>query len=285
MTTDPPSTPRDRDCAALARAALFPLRVSRDGHRPTLFPALESLTKLRVDAMVANPNLSHANFFPRRVVVVRPVAGNFAADELQWNGQPDIDDASASFAVVPRMIYVKCMECTRMGMPNGVRPDAQSYVREKAGGLTRQERGEGSEKSREIVLCTNRLLKSDYDEDKIKKLEFPQKSMASVEEALAREIAKMREMLKADRGESITASAAHTEVMTALAAECYFNKHGKEVKKGSQLMNGYSMLPAPLQHWARNRCVRVVGRNIGREVDDVENSKGVVDKAMRDIIG
>ena len=235
--------------------------------------------------MVANPNLSHANFFPRRVVVVRPVAGNFAADELQWNGQPDIDDASASFTVVPRMVYIKCMECTRMGMPANVAPNALAFVRERVGGTTRQDRGEGSEKSREIVLCTNRLLKSDYDEDKIKKLEFPQKSLASVEEVLAREVTKMKEILKFDRSEICSVGAAQSEIMAALAAECYFNKHGKEVKKGSQLMSGYSMLPAPLKHWARNRCVRSVAvTNMNKDVYTPNEAKKMVEKAMENML-
>ena len=285
--SDPPSTPRDRNCAALARAALFPLRVSRDGHRPTLFPALEALTKLRVESMVSNPNVSHANFFPQRVIVVRPVAGNYAPDELQWNGQPDIDDATATFDVVPRMISVKCMECNGMTLPPNVPKDAKSFVRPSQTGHTRQERGEGSEKKREIVLCTNRLLQKDYDEDKVRKLEFPQKSLAAVEEVLAREVTKLRDSLKVDRGElqEGSVSRAHSEVVAALAAECYFNRHGKEVKRGSQLQTGHSMLPAPLQHWARNRCVRsVAGKAIQREVDNAKEAKSLIDEAMEDIM-
>ena len=285
--SDPPSTPRDRNCAALARAALFPLRVSRDGHRPTLFPALEALTKLRVESMVSNPDVSHANFFPQRVIVVRPVAGNFAPDELQWNGQPDIDDATATFVVVPRMISVKCMGCNGMTLSPNVPKDAKSYVRPSLTGHTRQERGEGSEKKREIVLCTNRLLQRDYDEDKVRKLEFPQKSLAAVEEVLAREVTKMRDSLKVDRGElqEGSISRAHSEVVAALAAECYFNRHGKEVKRGSQLQTGHSMLPAPLQHWARNRCVRsVAGKAIQREVDNAKEAKSLIDEAMEDIM-
>ena len=285
--SDPPSTPRDRHCAALAREALFPRRVSRDGHRPTLFPALEGLTKLRLEAMLSNPNVSHANFFPKGVIVVRPVAGNFAPDELQWNGQPDIDDATATFAVVPRMIAVKCMECSGMTLPTTVDKNVKSFVRHSQSGLTRQGRGEGSKRNREIVLCTNRLLQKDYDEDKIKRLEFPQKSLAAVEEALAREVTKMRDSLKVDRGEIQEGgiSTAHSEVVAALAAECYFNRHGKEVKKGSQLQAGFSMLPSPLQAWARNRCIRsVASKAIQREVDNANDAKSLLDDAMRDIL-
>lgn len=285
--SDPPSTPRDRHCAALAREALFPRRVSRDGHRPTLFPALEGLTKLRLEAMLSNPNVSHANFFPKGVIVVRPVAGNFAPDELQWNGQPDIDDATATFAVVPRMIAVKCMECSGMTLPTTVDKNVKSFVRHSQSGLTRQGRGEGSERNREIVLCTNRLLQKDYDEDKIKRLEFPQKSLAAVEEALAREVTKMRDSLKVERGEIQEGgiSTAHSEVVAALAAECYFNRHGKEVKKGSQLQAGFSMLPSPLQAWARNRCIRsVASKAIQREVDNANDAKSLLDDAMRDIL-
>ena len=285
--SDPPSTPRDRHCAALAREALFPRRVSRDGHRPTLFPALEGLTKLRLEAMLSNPDVSHANFFPKGVIVVRPVAGNFAPDELQWNGQPDIDDATATFAVVPRMIAVKCMECSGMTLPTTVDKNVKSFVRHSQSGLTRQGRGEGSERNREIVLCTNRLLQKDYDEDKIKRLEFPQKSLAAVEEALAREVTKMRDSLKVDRGEIQEGgiSTAHSEVVAALAAECYFNRHGKEVKKGSQLQAGFSMLPSPLQAWARNRCIRsVASKAIQREVDNANDAKSLLDDAMRDIL-
>eukprot|EP00563_Minutocellus_polymorphus_P017170 CAMPEP_0197721728 /NCGR_PEP_ID=MMETSP1434-20131217/4686_1 /TAXON_ID=265543 /ORGANISM="Minutocellus polymorphus, Strain CCMP3303" /LENGTH=289 /DNA_ID=CAMNT_0043306787 /DNA_START=40 /DNA_END=909 /DNA_ORIENTATION=+ len=285
--SDPPSTPKDRDCAALARAALFPHRVSRDGHRPTMFPALEALTKLRVESMVSNPDVSHANFFPQRVIVVRPVAGNYAPDELQWNGQPDIDDATATFDLIPRMITVKCMECSGMTLPATMPKDVNSFVRPSQFGLTRQDRGEGNEKNREIVLCTNRLLQKDYDEGTIKRLEFPQKSLAAVEEALAREVTKMRDSLKVDRGEIQEGgiSKAHSEVVTALAAECYYNQHGKEVKKGSQLQAGYSMLPSPLQHWARNRCVRsVAGKAVEREVDNAKKAKSLLDNAMKDIM-
>ena len=284
--SDPPSTPRDRHCAALAREALFPRRVSRDGHRPTLFPALEGLTKLRLEAMLANPDVSHANFFPKGVIVVRPVAGNFAPDELQWNGQPDIDDATATFAVVPRMIAVKCMECNGMTLPNTVDKNVKSFVRPSQSGLTRKDRGEGDERKREIVLCTNRILATDYDEDKIKRLEFPQKSLAVVEEALAREVTKMRDSLKVDRGETQEGgiSKAHSEVVAALAAECYFNRHGKEVKKGSQLQAGYSMLPSPLQHLARNRCIRsVAGKAIQREVGNANDAKSLLDDAMKGV--
>jgi len=285
--SDPPSTPKDRNCATLARAALFPLRVSRDGHRPTLFPALEALTKLRFESMVANPDVSHANFFPQRVIVVRPVAGNYAPDELQWNGQPDIDDATATFDVVPRMISVRCMECSSMTLPSNVPQNSKSFVRPLQSGLTRQERGEGSEKKREIVLCTNRLLKKDYDEDKIKKQEFPQKSLAAVEEALAREITKMTDKLKVDRGEiqGGSISKAHSEVVAAFAAECYFNRHGKEVKKGSQMQAGYSVLPPPLQHWARNRCVRsVAGKAIQGDVGNAKEAKSLIAEAIKDIM-
>ena len=285
--SDPPSTPRDRHCAALAREALFPRRVSRDGHRPTLFPALEGLTKLRLEAMLSNPDVSHANFFPKGVIVVRPVAGNFAPDELQWNGQPDIDDATAIFAVVPRMIAVKCMECSGMTLPTTVDKNVKSFVRHSQSGVTRQDRLEGSERNREIMLCTNRLLQKDYDEDKIKRLEFPRKSLAAVEEALAREVTKMRDSLKVDRGEIQEGgiSTAHSEVVAALAAECYFNRHGKEVKKGSQLQAGFSMLPSPLQAWARNRCIRsVASKAIQREVDNANDAKSLLDDAMRDIL-
>lgn len=265
----------------------FPRRVSRDGRRPTLFPALEGLTKLRLEAMLSNPDVSHANFFPKGVIVVRPVAGNFAPDELQWNGQPDIDDATATFAVVPRMIAVKCMECSGMTLPRTVDKNVKSFVRHSQSGLTRQDRGEGSERNREIVLCTNRLLQKDYNEDKIKRLEFPQKSLAAVEEALAREVTKMRDSIKVDRGEIQEGdiSKAHSEVVATLAAECYFNRHGKEVKKGSQLQAGFSMLPSPLQAWARNRCIRsVAGKAIQHEVDNANDAKSLLDDAMRDIL-
>jgi len=237
--------------------------------------------------MLSNPNVSHANFFPKGVIVVRPVAGNFAPDELQWNGQPDIDDATATFAVVPRMIAVKCMECSGMTLPTTVDKNVKSFVRHSQSGLTRQGRGEGSERNREIVLCTNRLLQKDYDEDKIKRLEFPQKSLAAVEEALAREVTKMRDSLKVERGEIQEGgiSTAHSEVVAALAAECYFNRHGKEVKKGSQLQAGFSMLPSPLQAWARNRCIRsVASKAIQREVDNANDAKSLLDDAMRDIL-
>ena len=50
--------------------------------------------------------------------------------------------------------------------------------------------------AKEIVLCTNRLLKRDYAPEKI--LDLPPKSLAAVEEALAHQVTRVADQLNFD---------------------------------------------------------------------------------------
>lgn len=100
----------------MARAALFPKQINRDGSHSTIFPAVDALSQIREGAMAADPNRAQSSFFPKRVVVVREIGHE---DTLKWNGQPDIEDKDASFDVIPRMLSVKCMECAHLKIPKG----------------------------------------------------------------------------------------------------------------------------------------------------------------------
>mmetsp|Transcript_14782 Transcript_14782/g.26825 ORF Transcript_14782/g.26825 Transcript_14782/m.26825 type:complete len:268 (-) Transcript_14782:164-967(-) len=238
---------RDQDCASLARAALFPLQVNRDGTHPTLFPASEALRKMRDDIMAKNPDRAPSSFFPRGVVVVR----DLAHDTLYGHGQPDGD---SRFDIIPRMLSARCTEC-------GDEVPGNSFV---------QNHGDVGEK--EIVLCTNRLLKRDYAPEKI--LDLPPKSLAAVEEALAHEVTRVADQLNFDREHRGTCEElAFSEIRAAAAAECYFGKHEREIKRGSSLPTGYSLFPTSLQTWARARCIRSVA------VKATANSFGKVDSA------
>ena len=262
---DPPITSLDNATAYLARNALFPPRTNRDGTRPSFFPALDALTKVRDDAIAADDDRAPSSFFPSRVVVVHTVgSGKFGTGErekLKWNGWPDIDPSAASFDVIPGMVLVRCMECAGLLGSSAVPSGRAAFTRATDNGGDAQlgDLGRG-EKRREIVLCTDRVLKSDYDPERGVSDPPPPRLLAAVEEALAREFTVLRDHFQLDRiggGKSSKESAAATEVLAAKAAECFFERHGSEVKKGSGLPVGYSLLPAPLRKWSMDRCVRI----------------------------
>ena len=243
-------TKADRDCADMARGALFPKQINRDGSHTTIFPAVEALNKVRDDAMAANPNRAGSSFFPKRVVVVKAVGHD---DTLQWNGQPDIEDKDASFEVIPRILSVRCMECVDL-----------KAIGEKAF-LETSKTGEG----KEIVLCSDRLGQS----------------AAVVEETLAHKVTLVGEQLEYERNSSLDdpttcKGLALSEINAARAAECYYNKNGKEVKRGSCLPVGYSFLPAFLQRKIMYRCVRSVATRAVTETFGNKEGQKCVDDGL-----
>ena len=147
MSSPPPPTQKDLDCIFLARDALFPLKIQRDGSHPTQFPASEAIGKVRDAAMEHDANRAASSFFPRGIVLVRDVNNQ----TLQWNGQPDISNATASVPVIPKLLSVRCCECG---------DGREAYV-------TRKNNNDTTE--REIVLCSDKLLKGDYTPAKKRK--------------------------------------------------------------------------------------------------------------------
>lgn len=268
MSPTTKTTDRDRDCAQIARAALFPKQINRDGSHSTIFPAAEALTTVRDSAMVADPNRGSSSFFPRGVVVVREIGHE---DTLKWNGQPDIDDKDASFEAIPRMLSIKCMECANIKLP----------VHKKAFTSTPGT----TEGAKEVVLCTDRLLKGDYKPSMGTVLDMPPRSYAAVEEALAHEVTLAGDQIEYSRGEttedpSTCKGLASSELKAARAAECYYNKSGKEVKRGSCLPLGFSLLPASLQTKLLNRCMRSVATAAVTETFDSNEGKQCVEEAI-----
>lgn len=268
---DPPITSRDRACAVFARAALFPMKVDWSGKHHVIYPALQALDLTRKDAL-DKKNTPYSSLFPRRVMLV-PLSNG----EMQWSGQPDIVDSSVE--VIPNMLSVKCIECSEEVALKG----SNSFIRTK-------EQKVSGEKSRchEIVLCTNRLLKNDYNKSSDPTLleqrrDLPPSSLASVEEALAHQMTKVRGLIMGgnDKAQSPCEQYAALEVQAAKAAECMYQKQGKEIRKGSCLRPvGFSLLPRLLQQNLQNRCLRAVAaETTGREFGMAEGKK-CVDSVM-----
>ena len=269
----PPPTHRDNDVAQMARQALFPKKINRDGTHSTIFPAVQALTRLREGMMERNRNLALSSIFPRRVVVVKEIG----QDTLTSNGQPDIDERDASFQVIPDMLSVKCMECDSI-IPKQV----QAYLLS----------GE-TEKEQEIVLCSNRLVKSDYKPSTTESssfLDIPPRSYAAVEEALAHQVTLVANQLQhqhdhsSQRNLSCTEMAA-SELKAARAAECFYETSETKVKRGSCLPTGYSMLPTFLQTKLMNRCLRTVATRAVAEQFGAEKGNECVDQAMKNEVG
>lgn len=239
-------SPKDQDCAFLARQALFPWQVNRDGSHQTLHPALEALQTVRDAAIAAHPERSASSFFPSRVVVVRATAG--VDGELTWNGQPDISANDASFTVIPKFLSVKCQDCSKL-----------ETTYEKAF-VVASSSSSSADKETEIILCTDRVMKKDYVHGRIQDL--PPKSLAAVEEALAHAIIRhataATTLSNNDNTTIEEEQVAKAEILAARAAECYYGKEGA-VRKGSALgPSGYALFPAAVQRLLRERCIRAV---------------------------
>lgn len=214
---------QDRDCANLARAALFPKRMHRDVADTSHFPALLQLDLLRSQTLSTTHAASISSVFPRHVVVVR----NLADGGTQWNGEPDLETGKEiKFQILPDRLSVICSSsvCKELNLNNDDK-SLRAFRRVTAAG------------EEEIVLCSDRI-----------------QSYQAVEEVLAHQLVQVR--LQDDKNK------AQVELQAAKAAECYFSRHsydGKaQVKKGSRLQTGYSWLPVFIQTWSMNKCLSVV---------------------------
>lgn len=247
-TSPPPVSTRDRACVVFARAALFPISVDWSGKHHAIRPALQALDLMRNDFAKAE-NVPFSKLFPRHVIVVPSSNGT-----MQWNGQPDIVDSSIE--VIPSKVTVRCTECG-----SAIASGAKSFTESKEDLAKRVHH--------EIVLCTDRLLQSDYNKVSDPTLleqrrDLPPRSLAMVEEELAHQITKIHQQSTFEKS-STTMSAceqlATLELHAARMAECLYQKEGNEFHRGSALRPlGFSLLPRSLQEDFRNRCTRAVAR-------------------------
>jgi len=239
-----PPTRRDRACAVLARAALFPISVDWSGKHHAIRPALHALDLVRSDIVEAEKT-PYSKLFPRDVIVVPSQSGG-----MQWNGQPEIRDSTVE--VIPEKLTVRCMECRNEN------PGIKAYIQRK----------ENHPKAvyDEIVLCTNRLLQSDYNKVEDPSLleqrrDLPPSSLRAVEEVLAHQITKLRgkAAVEKEKGISPCEKLAKLEIQAARMAECFYQKEAGEVHRGSALRPpGFSLLPRSMQDNFRNRCARAI---------------------------
>ena len=236
-----PTTTRDRACAVLARAALFPSSVDWSGKHRAIRPALQALDVLRKD-VTRTENMPFSKLFPRHVIVVPSHSGG-----MQWNGQPDIVDSS--FEVIPNKLFVRCVEC-----------GSEKALKSKA--FVKGKEDLAKNVYNEIVLCSDRLLQSDYKNISDPTLleerrDLPSRSLAMVEEELAHQITKLCKQANVDESSPISAceKLATLELHAARMAECLYQKEGSEVHRGSALRPlGFSLLPPSLQEVFRDRC-------------------------------
>ena len=271
-----PPTQKDLDCAFLARDVLFPLKIQRDGSHPQQFPASEAVARVRDAAMAHDEDRAASSFFPRGIVVVHnntttSSSSNTLNNELQWNGQPDIDTTTASVSVIPQLLSVRACVC-------GDRETRDAYIVESSPKHAYSSNNKGRE--REIVLCSDKLMKKDYHPSKSMPEQTPQ-SLVAVETALAHQVTKVgllmdRERRTADASSSLSCSdVAAMEVQAARAAECYYRQtkgifgqnHRShrgpavttETKRGPALGHaGFSWYPTRVQTWLQERCIRAV---------------------------
>lgn len=250
-------TTRDRACAVFARAALFPMSVDWSGKHHAIRPALQALDLVR-DNVIKADNLPFSKLFPRHVIVVPSPSGG-----MQWNGQPDIVDSSVE--VIPNKLTVRCVECGTQ-RTTGENSFAQNKV------------DIAKNVYYEIVLCTDRLLQSDYDKVSDPTLleqrrDLPPRSLKKIEEELAHQITKFHQQSIFDKNSQLSACErlATFELHAARMAECLYRKEGSEIHRGSALRPlGFSLLPRSMQEDFRNRCARAVAeeatsRQFGKE--------------------
>ena len=316
MTTkqeDPPTRPIDTDCAFFVRDALFPLRRDwgsinagrgtggRNHHQ--IHPALMALDRLRTDLIELRPNsTSFSNIFPRGVLLVTQsdalVENRSKSDQksraMEYNGQPDVDESTASVEIIPNLLTVKCMDCNQSKFLPLSGRSSNAFVREKYKSWKNPE-DEDYEASREheLVICSDRVLQKDYyaqgsRKEHDRREDLPTRSMGAVEETLAREITKLQVhkdgstdtttgRLQSPISHSVFPSSsdktdasasceafARLELLAARAAECLLvskndDATGKidETRMGSALFpkSLYPVMPYSLQRNFVNRCV------------------------------
>ena len=156
------------------------MKVDWSGKHHTIYPALQALDLVRKDAL-DKKKTPFSSLFPRRVMLVPLPTG-----DMQWSGQPDIVDSSVE--VIPNMLSVKCIQCSEETVAKGTKAFTRTKEQEISG-----------QKSicHEIVLCTNRLLQSDYSKSSDPTLleqrrDLPPRSLQVVEEALAHQVTKVQ---------------------------------------------------------------------------------------------
>lgn len=264
------TTSRDRACIVLARAVLFPVSIDWSGKHRGIRPALQALDLLRSD-VVKEDNTPYSKLFPRHVIVVPSASGG-----MQWNGQPDITDSSIE--VIPEKLTVRCSQC------QGEKPGVLAFTQVKE--------DRGKRLYHEIVLCTDRLLQSDYNKVADSTLleqrrDLPARSLSAVDEALANQITKLREKpaIEKKMGLSACEKLALLEIQAARMAECLYQKEGSEIHRGSALRPvGFSLLPSSMQENFRKRCTRIVAseatsreyKNEGKKCVDTVFRKSIV---------
>ena len=236
------ATDLDRECASIARAALFPERMHRDSGDTSHFPALLQLDMLRESVLENAPHASISALFPRHVVVVR----NLADEGIQWNGKPDYDDPSnVSFTVVPDVLSVRCTSnCGDFAEDKSLRGFRRTFSR-----------------GQEILLCSDRVMNRDHTDAKYRGVakDLPPKSFQTVEEVLSHHLVHIRHDQVAGKGNRDGGLSADVDVEAVRAGECYFSRHdydgNTQTKRGSRLQIGYSWLPSVAQNWSMGRCI------------------------------
>jgi len=277
----------DRDCASLARNALFPKRMHRDAADGSHFPALLQLDLLRDTFLTKKANAtgsylgapSISSVFPRHVVVVR----NLADGGTQWNGEPDFENAAnTAFQVVPDALSVQCTSNCSQLFPDAAKTQ-RAFRRPVAAGTSTS--GDAQEAAQEIILCTDRILKADSRDAQYKGFakELPPKSFQAVEEVLAHQLVQVRHEQECVKPTTVE-TASRVEVEAAKAAECYFSRHAydekMQIKKGSRLQTGYSYLPGFVQHWSMSKCLSAVAKEHLVQQSNPEWSKQDISKAV-----
>ncbi len=213
---DAPPTNIDKDCAFFVRDALFPLRrdwgskIGRRGgarNHSQIHPALMALDRLRTDLIDLRPNsTSFSNIFPRGVLLVSQSdalvgssgGGSNKNKAMEYNGQPNVDESTASVEVIPNLLTVKCMRCDGSPFLQGSSSSSKTFVREKYKPWKNPDDIDyESSKEHELVLCSDRILQKDYyaqntREQQNRREDLPMRSMRAVEEALAHEISKLQ---------------------------------------------------------------------------------------------
>ena len=241
----------------------------RDAADASHFPALLQLDLLRDSCLRSLANASISSVFPRHVVVVR----NLADGGMQWNGVPDFNDSSSnSFSVIPGHLSVRCTS------------DCDQFLTSKSQRAFQRPNAAGNE----IVLCSDRILQSDSQSAKYKGVakELPPKSLQAVEEVLAHELVKVRRQQEHSQKNIHATEKADTEVEAGKAAECYFSRHTydgqKQIKKGSRLQTGYSMLPSFLRGWSMSKCLSAVAtEHLVAQSMSTYDAKEAVQAAMK----
>jgi hypothetical protein len=261
----------DEEATAIyVRNALFPLQRdygTKNHQHHQIHPALTALDRIRKD-LVDKQEFPFSNLFPRRVMLVRTASSG----EMDWNGQPDIDDATIE--VVPDVLSARCMPCNNIVKNKTI----LSFLRSK-------ERYDGNQET-EVIVCSDRVLQNDYKKQVAagkdaqvltdEKIDLPANTMKVVEETLAHELRKVVVLTpdsKTNDGtfKTVTqiASAktmpcekyAGIELMAAKAAECMFEQKEGEKRRGSRLRPvGFSLLPGALQQNFQNRCAQEVAK-------------------------